>query len=119
MAGGRIISLPWPDSRLSPNARTHWRAKAKVAKTARTAAFYLVRSACVEAPGEGVVHLSITFFPPDRRGRDMDNAIASMKPHLDGLADALKVNDNRFRLTFAWGDLAKPGHVEITIGGAE
>jgi hypothetical protein len=49
-------------------------------------------------------------------GRDFDNAIASLKASLDGLADALRVDDNRFRLSFAWGEPCKPGRVEIVIG---
>ena len=48
----------------------------------------------------------------------MDNAIASMKHALDGLADAMRVDDRRFHLAFAWGDVCKPGRVEIAIGGS-
>jgi hypothetical protein len=29
------ITLPWPDKRLSPNARCHWREKANAANMAR------------------------------------------------------------------------------------
>ena len=43
------------------------------------------------------VHL--TFVPPDRRLRDADNCIAAAKAGLDGLADALGVNDRRFVLS--------------------
>lgn len=113
------VTLSWPDSRLSPNARLHWRNRAKVAKTAKSAAYYLARAAGAEAPASGPIPLLITFYPPDNRARDMDNAIASMKSALDGLAEAMKVNDRRFVLTFAWGAAAKPGRVEIAIGGGK
>ena len=112
------LSLPYPDSRLSPNARGHWGAKARVAKTAKASAFYLAKSAGACAQPDGVIPLTITFHPPDRRGRDMDNAIASLKPHLDGLALAMGVNDNRFRLTFVWAAAAPPGRVVVVIGSA-
>jgi hypothetical protein len=36
--------------------------------------------------------------------RDQDNLIASMKSGLDGLADALKVDDSNFRVTFDISD---------------
>jgi crossover junction endodeoxyribonuclease RusA len=36
-------------------------------------------------------------MPPDRRARDLDNMLASIKSGLDGLADALEANDRRFR----------------------
>lgn len=112
------VTLPWPDRRLSPNARLHWRAKAKLVKSARSAAFFLAKAAGAAPAPAGPVPLAITFYAPDKRRRDMDNAIAAMKPQLDGLADALRVDDNRFRLSFAWGEPEAPGRVEITIGGA-
>ena len=43
------------------------------------------------------VHLR--FVPPDRRRRDLDNCIAAMKSGLDGLADVLGVDDNRWTLS--------------------
>ncbi len=48
-------------------------------------------------PWDGDIHLWIDFYPPDRRHRDDDNMIAAFKSGRDGLADALKVNDKRFR----------------------
>jgi crossover junction endodeoxyribonuclease RusA len=111
------VTLPYPDSRLSPNARLHWAQKSKLVKSARQAAFVLSRHAGV-TPAEtvGQIDVSITMYAPDRRARDFDNAIASLKASLDGLADALRVDDNRFRLSFAWGEPCKPGRVEIVIG---
>ena len=40
--------------------------------------------------------LEMTFIPPDRRSYDRDNLVARMKAGIDGLADALKINDKRF-----------------------
>ena len=113
------LTLPWPDSRLNPNAarRIHWRVQRQVAKGARSDAFYLAKASKVSAPATGSVPLAITFHAPDKRRRDMDNAIAAMKPQLDGLADAMRVDDNRFRLSFAWGEPCKHGRIEIVIGG--
>ena len=113
-----VITFPWFDSRLMPNAarRMHWAAKGKVAKTARQAAYWLTKAAVGNtAWGDGEIMLTIVLFPPDKRHRDLDNCVAAMKPWLDGLADAMKVNDRQFALTFRWGDAAKPGRVDIAI----
>lgn len=46
----------------------------------------------------------------------MDNLIASMKPALDGIADALGVNDSRFQLTASLWPVAKPARVVVVVG---
>lgn len=92
------IVLPWPDRRLHPNSRVHWRAKAPITKAARSLAHLLALEAGwhrVELP-PGRLHLWIDFYPPDRRRRDDDGLLSSMKAARDGIADALKVDDNRF-----------------------
>ena len=43
------------------------------------------------------VHVRVTFHPPDMRARDLDNMFASIKGGLDGLADALGIDDSWFR----------------------
>lgn len=40
--------------------------------------------------------VELTFYPPCKRNRDRDNLLAAMKSGLDGLADAMNVNDRRF-----------------------
>ena len=73
-----IVSLPWPDKRLSPNARQHWAAVAKVKKLAREEARLLTRGAIAKHgvatfEGEDRIPVRITFYPPDRRRRDSDD----------------------------------------------
>ena len=61
----------------------------------------------------------ITFVQPDRRGRDRDNLLAACKPMLDGVADALGVNDSQFEpVTIRREYGKKPGAVRVEIGGA-
>jgi len=43
------------------------------------------------------LELQILFLPPSKRRRDQDNLVASMKSGLDGLAQALGVDDHIFR----------------------
>lgn len=93
------ITLPWPPKELSPNARLHWSKKSKAAKGYRHACYMLAIQSGAKAgiPWVGDIHLWIDFYPPDRRHRDDDNMIAAFKAGRDGLADALGVDDKRFR----------------------
>ena len=63
----------------------------------------------------GPIRMTITFVPPDRRHRDDDNMIASLKSARDGIADALGVNDRRFRPNYVFAEPEKPGRVEVEI----
>ena len=99
-----MIVFPWPPKDLSPNARVYWARKAKAAKSYRRTCFYLAKQAKVTAPKEGPINLHIEFVPPDRRPRDLDNMLASTKNLLDGLAQALGVNDKRFTLQISVAD---------------
>jgi len=92
------LVLGWPPRDLSPNARCHWAKKAKAAKAYRKACWALTKEAGIRIDWQGEIHLWITFFPPDRRSRDDDNLIASFKNGRDGVAEALGIDDKRFRI---------------------
>lgn len=111
-----LLTLPWPPKDLSPNARAHWRKKAKAAKSYRTTCRIMTKQARIVAP-EGKVHLVLTFCPPDRRRRDDDNCLASMKSGRDGIADALGIDDSRFETTIRMGEPRPGGAVLVWIGG--
>lgn len=112
------VVLPWPSPKLSPNARVHWAELAKAKAAYRRACFVLCREAGFE---KEVFHaaqdlrLSLSFVPPTRAGRDLDNCLASMKAGIDGLADALGVDDRRFviELRLEKGQLG--GFVDVTV----
>ena len=91
------IILPWPDRSLHPNSRGHWSRRAKAAKGARLAGFMLARDAGWRGlQSTGYVHLWIEGFPADRRRRDADGLLSSLKPCLDGIAESLGIDDSRF-----------------------
>lgn len=93
------VTLPWPPKDLSPNARLHWSKRSKAAKAYRQACYVLTLQAGLRGiPWDGDIHVWIDFYPPDRRHRDDDNMIAAFKSGRDGMADAMKVNDKRFRI---------------------
>lgn len=80
------------------------------------AAYYIGRGA-VPAGKQWppTLHLAIEFCPPDNRRRDLDNMLASCKACLDGLSDALGVDDSQWTLTLLRGPKAKGGAVNITV----
>lgn len=90
------IILPLPDKCLSPNARVHWAKKAKAAKSARFEACFEMKRVAgrIELTWRKATYRARFYFK-DARRRDADNAIASIKSALDGVADAgLVVNDS-------------------------
>ena len=92
------VTLAWPPKDLSPNTRAHWRQRSKAAKAYRTECAWQVKAAGPKpffAP-LGPITLDIEFIEPDKRARDLDNMLASIKAGIDGIADALGVNDRRF-----------------------
>lgn len=118
-----VIVLPWPDKRLSPNARLHWRAKASVKADAREAAHWLtldqlpvgLTEARAMFDGDAPISARITFVPPDARHRDDDNAIGAFKAARDGIADALAFNDRRLKPVYHFAEPEKPGRVEVRL----
>ncbi len=109
--GGRF---PWPPSILSPNARAHWAQKSRAAKKYRADCALLTKQFGLSVDWDGPVDFFIEFFPPDRRHRDDDNLIASFKSGRDGIAQALGIDDRRFRLAFAVSEQVG-GYVLVTV----
>jgi crossover junction endodeoxyribonuclease RusA len=108
------VILPWPPKELSPNAALHWAKKSKVKKVYRQTCWALTLEAKLEAVADPKVKLDITFYPPDKRHRDADNMVAAIKSGLDGVADALRVNDRCFLPTFIFSEEVN-GMVKIEI----
>jgi len=102
------ISLPWPNRAMSSNARVHWAKKATAAHkyryTCKMISLETIQAgkwdvqALREVVEEGKeLHVSIDFYPPDRRRRDDNNLPGLFKSGLDGVADALGIDDHLFR----------------------
>lgn len=110
------VMLGWPPKKLNPNARTHHHELARVKKLYRHGCYFTaLQAAGVRRWSEpGDIRLHMVFVPPTRHHRDEDNLISMMKAGLDGLADALKVNDRRFRLSHEVSD-AIGGYVVVQL----
>lgn len=103
------IVLPWPDKRLNPNSRAHRMAKYRVAKAYRETCRLQAKNVINQqgwnlktlrehVEGGGHLHLFLDFHPPNGRRRDDDNLVAAFKSGRDGLADALGIDDEHFRI---------------------
>lgn len=110
-----LIRLPWPPSSLSPNARGHWSIKAKAAKKYRGEARLIAQGAGCRALSCDALTVEITFHPPDKRHRDTDNMLASIKSGLDGIADATGVDDSKWHYGIRRDDPVKGGAVLVHV----
>jgi crossover junction endodeoxyribonuclease RusA len=114
------VVLPWPDAKLNPNRSkgAHWASTSALRKKARADAHILTKAELGGNPvnPQTTRALTITFVQPDKRARDRDNLLAALKPSLDGVADALGVNDSQFDpITIRREYGAKPGSVVVEI----
>lgn len=110
------IFLPWPDKALSPNARVHWRALSAAKKKAKEAAYYTALGAGLSKIAADSMKVRYSFFPPDRRPRDTDNMIASMKAAADGIALAIGIDDSKWEIQIApRGPVERNGMVKVEL----
>jgi crossover junction endodeoxyribonuclease RusA len=111
-----MIVLPFPPSSLSGHAKGHWRSTSGIVAKHREWAKNATLAAKIAPPAEGDIAVSVTFYPPDRRG-DRINFPNRMKAYFDGIADALQVNDSRFVPSYNFSGLGKPtGYVTVEVG---
>lgn len=106
------IELPFPPKELSPN----WTGKFRDFLRAKKAYRNLCWGITLEQAGrwrphpEGTINVVLNIYKPDRRAYDDDNLEGRCKRSRDGVAMALGVNDNRFKVS-------RVIHDEIIKGG--
>lgn len=90
------LTLPLPPPALSPNARPrHWSIKTRAVAAYRSRAEMEARRLPRrQRQAWDRAEIQITFYHPNRRRRDADNALASMKAGLDGLVRAGVLSDD-------------------------
>jgi crossover junction endodeoxyribonuclease RusA len=90
------VEVPYPDGSLLQNSRKHWRVKGEATADARMVAKNRANLANGTQRWNGVVKLEAvtTIYPPDKRRRDTMNTAAALKPAIDGIFDALGVDDS-------------------------
>ena len=114
------LSFPWPVPALFPNAarKQHWHTLRETARTLRQVAFAETwNSKNGWTRGGGPWQLTLTFCPPDRRRRDLDGCLSAIKAAIDGMAEALNIDDADFwPITLDWGPVCKGGQVRVKVG---
>ena len=94
------VELDFPPAELFPNRAKgiHWGKLYKLRSDYRETCTWLAKHQLKGWKHQGGnIQLTITFEMPDKRKRDADNCLAAAKGALDGLADALFVNDQFFQ----------------------
>jgi len=118
------VTVSLPPKALSPNTRTHWAAKARAVKAHRGEAFLMAGRAVAGVDKGGQwwakvdteILVRATFWFRVNRRRDRDNAQASLKAAMDGIAEALGVDDSRFVMAPARLDVdPRDPRVDITV----
>lgn len=98
MSRTRTIRLPWTAPPLTANQRLHWAARAALTREVRYTASS--RVALSEFRGKrwpyNAAHVEVwlDYWPRDKRRRDADNLVPTLKALCDGLVDAHVVADD-------------------------
>lgn len=94
------FQLPVPDRALSPNGRAHravkWKAASKARSVAKAEAERVLADAKMKEPyWKKAKYTAVLFMAGRMMRQDPDNFIATLKPYIDGIADAGIVYNDR------------------------
>lgn len=113
------FTTPWPHWNLHANSSPHRMAKARSVKAARAEAHAEALGAgAASLRGHDAYVIKVTFTPPVRPGRgyDLHNLTSqTVKAHIDGIADALNVDDGCCMVRVDHASREGAGHVEFTV----
>lgn len=129
------LTLPWPHRALSPNARVNLMQKARIFKREKYATMMLTKAALQKVGIEkvtvkgglpdkkwrgGRVNIELICIPPVTRYHDEDNLLANCKAILDGISQAVGVDDHLFHFREQeWHKPKKPGKLTVIIDWEE
>lgn len=116
------VTLPWPDSALVPHAGGSKWPKIRATKAARKLAYEetcaqlgrarLNLKYCVD---KGRLQATVTLHQPDKRRRDVPNWQAACKASIDGVSDAIGIDDYHWDVNWRNGEPIKGGQVVVNI----
>lgn len=113
------VELDFPPAELFPNRKNgkHWAVTHSTKQNYRVVSGFVAKEASKGWKyAGGDLQLDLTFVMPDRRWRDADNCLAAAKAGLDGLADAIGVDDRHFQpITIRRVLGEKPGKLIVEI----
>lgn len=112
------VTLPWPEKGLSPNARVNRWQKAALTTSARTLARVETQNGneqCTITRKDGLC-LTMYCYPPNYSRRDIDNILASCKAYIDGMFQALGLDDHMvIQLVINLCEPQPPGKIRFEI----
>ncbi len=116
-----LIRISWPPEQLRSNAKVRWRKKVDATKAHRTEAYWAGRERGLHKDPDPNAILSIAYHPPCNRKRDIHNMPTACKALIDGIADAMGVDDNKFdvRWPSKFAEPVKGGCILVHVRGAE
>ena len=112
------ITLPWPPAATSPNgSQGKFRAKVSAAAAYKRAAWAICLERKVRKIEASAVEATVIFCPPSNVNRyDLDNTLSRAKQGLDAIAEAIGVDDSKWRsITLERGERCKNGGVIVHI----
>ena len=116
----RTITLPYPSSKLNPNQSNgrHWQSTKNIKQSHREIAKNLAQCAYASVTVENQpTPLTITFVKATRARFDLDNALASAKYYLDGIAAGMGIDDQHFHpITLMRGYEKGNAYMKVEIG---
>lgn len=99
------ITFPWFPKEVKPNTACHYMQKAKAKAIYREVCKQqTLESLEYQQNNKNYTHAHFTFYKPNNRHMDLDNCLSSCKSLVDGMADALEINDkcfNKITIEFA------------------
>lgn len=112
------LILPWPPNgcKINGNRSLHWTKVSSAKKGYRDECFFETKRQVVgKFESKEKIPMSIMFHPPRNTG-DLDNFLSSAKSGLDGMCDALGINDKLLRpITIDVGEKYPSGKIVITL----
>lgn len=108
--------FPWPPKELFPNRTSgkHWASVRKAKDKYKQDSYFIAFTN--PKPLSDTVSFSLTFCPPDRRRRDLDNCLAACKYMFDGIAQAWQMDDKDFRpISIDFGPVIKGGQIIVEV----
>ena len=110
------VKLPWYSKEVSPNTRVHWAVESRAKRQHKELANIYTRNAKVKFDKDkDRAFLNITFCPPSKRRMDLDNCLASCKAYLDGISEAIGIDDSRFSIQMQMSDEIYDGSIRVVI----
>ena len=104
--------IPWFPKELRANTRSDRRWTGSVRKKYKQDCYFLAKGKDLDCDS-----ITIIFYPPDKRKRDLDNCLSSIKYGIDGVCEAVGIDDYQFvKKLIVRGDPVSGGKIIIKKG---